>query len=142
MLNNQIIRKRAESLSFSQIAGEFYINENSSTIKSLKKTGGEAFLGIRNKEGLYTVIGKDYLFFCDRSGFEKRVLNKDLWGIIKRKLRTMSKNDHIEFIQISDNDSIWVLNTSMFSIISSLILFLTRKDGLGIAYPSSDSSDM
>ncbi|OED44985.1 hypothetical protein AB832_01655 [Flavobacteriaceae bacterium (ex Bugula neritina AB1)] len=127
-----IIKKRADKYNFIKIAGNFYRNNDSDLIRRLNESDNdnEVYFGIENKDGVYTVLGEKYLLFSTKSGVEKSISNLKFLEEIKKI--GLSKEQKYEFVKIDENNSIWIYNIQMLSIILSLIVFLTRTDGLGI----------
>ena len=128
----EIIKKRASKYNFVEIVGEFYRDNNSKLIKKLNEENKNAFFGIENSEGIYTVVGEEYLYFSTSLDTHKSISNSKFLKITREKLQESGKESKYEFIKVDKDNTIWILNTEMLFALSSLLLFLTRTDGYGI----------
>lgn len=135
-----ILKKRAFKNDFFEIAGKFYLANDSDLIKRLQqKNNSEVYFGIHNESGVYTVIGERYIFF-GRAGIDKKIANTEFLGKAKKGMREQGKNRKYEYLQVGENDSVWVYNIQMLCVIVHLTLFLTRTDGYGI-FPAPQSQN-
>ena len=109
-------------------AGKFYVNEASELIQILNKQGKSALLGIQNKKkGVYTIIGKQFVYYLTSSGTNGKIPLKQFTdelhenGIRKGtgclRFRLLYKN-----IVLSNGDKVWLYNSdTMFSIWNTVL---------------------
>jgi hypothetical protein len=108
------------------LAGEFYQNSSSSFIKDLQQKGFEAIVGIKRNDGLYTVIGKDFTYFYSISGTKGQISHQDFLEVLKKNALKLGKLNEFEFVEISQDCSIWVLNGETMNAIWNTIMLLYK----------------
>lgn len=108
-------------------AGEYFVDETSDIVKELNLQGESALLGIQSKKGVYTIVGKNYVYYLTSSGRKGKVLHKEFSEELHEngcrigkgwlKYKFMYKN-----ITLKNNDKVWLYNAkTMFSLWSTIV---------------------
>jgi len=113
-------------------AGKYFAGETSDVIKELNLQGESAFLGIQHKKGIYTIIGKDYVYYLTSSGKKGKISHKefseelydngDRIGKGWLKFKLMYKN-----IILKNNDKVWLCNAKTMFSLWNIIAWLERN---------------
>jgi hypothetical protein len=113
-------------------AGKYFVDETSDIIKELNTQGESALLGIQDKKGVYTIIGKDYVYYLTHSGKKGKIshdeFSKELGKNGSRigkgwlKYQFMYKN-----IILKNNDKVWLHNAKTMFSLWSIIAWLKRN---------------
>lgn len=114
-------------------AGKYFVDETSDIIKELNLQGESALIGIQNKKGIYTIIGKKYVYYLTPSGKKAKISHKEFSEELHEngcrigkgwlKFKFMYKN-----IILKNNDKVWLYNAkTMFSIWSTIVWLEKNK---------------
>ncbi len=113
-------------------AGNYFLDETSDIIKELNSQGESALLGIQNKKGVYTIIGKDSIYYLTSSGKKGKISHKEFSeelgenanrigkGWLKSKF--MFKN-----IILRNNDKVWLHNAKTMFSLWGIIAWIKRN---------------
>src|SRR5690606_26961613 len=105
-----------------ELAGEFYCDPNSQIVKELNKKNKSALLGIQRDDGIYTVIGEESVYYLTNAGIEREISHPKLLEILKNSALKIGKKAEFEYVNINDQDSIWVLNGPTMNALWNTIL--------------------
>lgn len=108
-------------------AGSYYVDETSEIVKELNLQGKNALLGIQNKKGVYTIIGKQFVYYLTSSGEKGEISLKKFIDELHEnscrigtgyfKFKFMYKN-----IVLDNSDKVWLHNAdTMFSLWNTII---------------------
>ncbi len=113
-------------------AGKYFVGEASNIIKELNLQGESAFLGIQNKKGMYTIIGKEYVYYLTSSGKKGKISHEEFSKELGEngcrigkgwlKYIFMYKN-----IILKNNDKVWLHNAKTMFSLWSIIAWLKRN---------------
>ncbi|MDJ1485354.1 hypothetical protein QNI16_32985 [Cytophagaceae bacterium YF14B1] len=114
-------------------AGKYFVDETSDIIKQLNSQGESALLGIQNKKGIYTIIGRNYVYYLTASGKKGKVPHKEFCDELHEngcrigsgwwQFTFMFKN-----IILTNNDKVWLYNAeTMFSLWSIMVWMKENK---------------
>lgn len=81
-MNFNIIRARIKRNRFDFYAGEFYQDNDSDFIRELKQKGFPALVGIKRNDGIYTVLGNDFIYYRSSSDMEGQIQHGDFLKIL------------------------------------------------------------
>ncbi len=113
-------------------AGKYFVDEASDIIKELNLQGESAFLGIQDKKGIYTIIGKHDVYYLTSSGKKGKISHEEFSeelgdngnrigkGWLKFKL--MYRN-----IILKNNDKVWLHNAKTMFSLWSIIAWIKRN---------------
>lgn len=120
------IEARIKRNKLDELAGKFYQNSNSDFITNLQQKGFTALVGIKRKDGIYTVIGENCTFFCSKSGEERQISHQDFLEILKKNALKLGKSEEFDFLEIKKDCFIWILNIQTMNAIWNTILLLHK----------------
>lgn len=113
-------------------AGKYFVDETSDIIKELNSQGESAFLGIQNKKGIYTIIGKDYVYYLTYSGKKGKISHKEFSDELGENGNRIGKGwlKYIfmyKTIILKNNDKVWLHNAKTMFSLWSIIAWLKRN---------------
>lgn len=125
-------RTKLERNTLAKNAGKYFVDETSDIIKELNTQGESVLLGIQDKKGVYTIIGKDYVYYLTDSRQKGKIshdeFSKELGKNGSRigkgwlKYQFMYKN-----IVMKNNDKVWLHNAKTMFSLWSIIAWLERN---------------
>lgn len=125
-------RTKLERNTLAKNAGKYFVDETSDIIKELNTQGESALLGIQDKKGVYTIIGKDYVYYLTHSGKKGKISHKEFSDELHEngcrigkgwlKYQLMYKN-----IILKNNDKVWLHNAKTMFSLWSIIAWLKRN---------------
>lgn len=125
-MNFNIIRARIKRNKFDFCAGEFYKDNDSDFITELKQKGFPALVGIKRNDGIYTVLGNDFIYYRSSSGIEGQIQHGDFLKNLRDITLKNGKSANYEFIEIKEDCSIWVLNIYTMNAMWNTLLLLNK----------------
>ena len=126
------LKTKLERKDLAKNAGNYFVDETSDIIKELNSQGESALLGIQNKKGVYTIIGKDSIYYLTSSGKKGKISHKEFSeelgenanrigkGWLKSKF--MFKN-----IILRNNDKVWLHNAKTMFSLWGIIAWIKRN---------------
>lgn len=126
------LKTKLERKDLAENAGKYFVDEASDIIKELNLQGELALLGIRDKKGIYTIIGKDYVYYLTSSGKKGKISHEEFSeelgenanrigkGWLKSKF--MFKN-----IILRNNDKVWLHNAKTMFSLWGIIAWIKRN---------------
>lgn len=123
------LKNRIKQNKLKEYAGKHFVDENSEIISSFKKDGKKALLGIKRRDGVYTIIGEDYVYYNSNTGKEEKIplsafsnfLHEN--GLKKGKLFARYK-----YVKITNCNKIWLKNKSTMSALWNTVLWLEQEN--------------
>lgn len=103
------------------LSAENYRDEHSEIIQYLNNLGADILVGIERKDGIYTLIGTETIYYMTPSMVQEKLPIKDFLRILQATAMTMAT---YEFIKINKNASIWVMNTQVMNALWNTMLLL------------------
>ena len=113
-------------------AGKYFVDETSDIIKELNLQGEPAFLGIQRKKGIYTIVGKECVYYLTSSGKKGKISHEEFSEELGEhgqyigkgwlKFIVMYKN-----IVLKNNDKIWLYNAKTMFSLWSIIAWIKRN---------------
>ncbi len=119
------IEARVKRNNFTKLAGESYCDKNSPIVQDLNKFNKKALLGIQRRDGVYTIIGEEFVYYLTSLGVKGEILHKDFLDILKRNAFSAGKSGNFEHLDINESDSIWILNGPTMNAMWNTILLLS-----------------
>ncbi len=108
-------------------SGKYFVDETSEVIKQLNAQGKSALLGIQNGKGVYTIIGKQFVYYLTSSGKRGNISLKDFSDELHENACRVGKG-YLKFkfmyknIILSNNDKVWLHNAdTMFSLWNTVL---------------------
>ena len=127
-MNINIIEARIKRNKLKEIAGEYYRDSGSQLINNLKNTGKIVFVGIQREDGIYTVIGRNSVFYSTSAG-EFEIPNKEFINLLTSNALRMGKDSDFEFVKTNSNALIWVFNGSTMNAIWNTVMLMNSESG-------------
>lgn len=106
------------------LSAENYRDEHSEIIQYLNNLGADILVGIERKDGIYTLIGTETIYYMTPSMVQEKLPIKDFLCILQATAMTNGKMAIYEFIKINKNASIWVMNTQVMNALWNTMLLL------------------
>lgn len=113
-------------------AGKYFVDKTSDVIKDLNLQGESALLGIQSKKGLYTIIGKEYVYYLASSGKKDKMSHKEFSEELHENACRIGKGwlQHqfmYKNIVLKNSDDVWLYNAKTMSSLWSIIAWLQRN---------------
>ncbi|WKN43942.1 hypothetical protein [Tunicatimonas pelagia] len=121
-----VLRARVRRNKLEKLAGESYRDEKSQLIKSLHNEDKKALLGIQKGDGIYTVLGEECVYYSSNSGIERKISYGRFTEILRSNALKTGKTTEFEFLNITEQDCIWILNTRTMNAIWNTVLLLQK----------------
>lgn len=107
-------------------AGIYFRDEDSELIRHLNSIGKKALVGIEREDGIYTILGEQYVYYKTEKGETGEIFIKNFNDILGKNARSKGKRGDFEYVQINDNQTVWLLNIFVMNALWNTILFLEK----------------
>ncbi len=130
-----ILKAKVKRNGLQESAGKYFRDETSEIIESLNKKGKTALVGIQNGNGIYTILGEEFVYYSIMSGDQKEMRIKDFSELLHinalntGKWQFKWKKSKYEFLKISDQEKIWLHNKSTMESLWNTVLWLEKLAG-------------
>lgn len=118
------IKARIRRNKLDSLAGESYRAENSEIVQYLNSKNKKAILGIQREDGIYTIIGEEYIYYSTKSGIEGSIENKYFLDILSKNATSLGKSGDFEFIKVNEKYYVWLQNAETMNALWNTILLL------------------
>ena len=130
-MNLVALKKRAERYELTKDAGRFFVDDSSSLIKELNKDGKTAWIGIENKCGVYTVIGKDYIYYKTASDERGQLSYNEFLNALENYNKRFGNSRAMSLfwykhIVLRNGHKVWVHNYNTMGSLWLTILWVLR----------------
>ncbi len=131
-----VLKAKVRRNGFIISAGKYYKDESSEIVKKLKSKGEKALIGIQKKNGIYTVIGQDFIHYLTPNGKHGKILLnefiKELEQNLSRKKTSwlMSRLTHRNIV-LSNSDKVWLCNSDVLYTLWNTIDWLEKLSDKG-----------
>lgn len=122
------IKARIRRNKLDVLADNYYRDENSELVKHLNSINKKALVGIQREDGVYTIIGEEYIYYSTVLGVESEISNKDLLVILRKNAMNLGKTGNFEFININERDAVWFKNIETMNAMWNTILLLNNAN--------------
>lgn len=121
-----ILKARVSRNKFDEYAGGFFRDDNSQIVKELNTRNKKAILGIQRDDGVYTILGEEFVYYQTVSKIEGEISLAEFLKIMGNYARSIGKTTvfEFEFIKINNRDSVWVFNTETMLAMWNLMQML------------------
>jgi hypothetical protein len=119
-----IIKARIKRNKFAELAGKYYRDENSGIVKYLNSTNKNVFAGIEREDGVYTIIGEEYVFYVTPSGVAGKISLAYFLNILGKNALAKGKRAQFDFVNVNEADAVWLLNEETMCAMWTTILML------------------
>lgn len=118
------IKARIRRNKFDVLAENSYRDENSEIVKYLNSVNKKALVGIQREDGIYTIVGEEFIYYLTALGKEGEIRHKDLLEILTKNARSLGKMGHFEFVNINEQDAVWLKNIETMNAMWNTIMLL------------------
>jgi hypothetical protein len=125
-MKNINIKARIKRNKLDELAGKSYKDEESEIIKHLNSVNKRALLGIQREDGIYTFIGEDCIYYLTALGVEGEISHGKFLDILKENALKRGKTGEFEFININEENAVWVMNAYTMNAMWNTIMLLYR----------------
>ena len=108
------------------LAGSSFVDQDSDLIKSLRREGKNALLGIKRSDGIYTVLGENSIYYKSISHNEGEIDYNKALNIFQENALRVGKRGDFNIIKLDDTNSIWVSNGPTMSALWNTILYIYK----------------
>ncbi len=115
---------RINANNFVELAGHNYIGPNSQFIVLLNSENREGILGIKREDGVYTIIGAEYVYYHTSNGVKGQISHSEILKILKKNAWELRKHNKFEYLKLNDLLHIWIKDgPTMTAIWNTILLF-------------------
>lgn len=134
-----VLKAKIKRNNLVKFARNNFIDESSEIINELNKKGEKALIGIQRRNGLYTILGEEFVYYMSKNGTRGKICLKDFSEILH--MNGLKKGRGIftryKYVKINDNEQVWLKNRSTMESLWNTILWLgdlldnNKPEGLG-----------
>lgn len=106
-MNYESILRRAKRNNLPELAGDSFRDINSEIVVSLRAKGKDAFLGIQNAKGLYTIIGKENVYILTDNLNSIEIPHKEILIYLQDNGLRITKGGDFEFVPLGEGRMAW-----------------------------------
>lgn len=122
------IKARIRRNKLDLLAGENYRDENWEIVKYLNNANRKALVGIQRKDGIYTIIGKENVYYSTVSGVEGSIPHKEFIDILTKNAWDLGKTGQFEFVKVNERDLVWLKDReTMNALWNTVIPFVDNR---------------
>jgi len=120
-----ILKARIKRNNLEDYAGHYFRDETSQIVDTLNHNGKEALVGIERGDGVYTIIGKNYVYYSTGSGTNGEIPLDVFSNILSANGINKGKGSEFEYVKINEkNEFVWLYNKSTMESMWNIILWL------------------
>ncbi|RKO72602.1 hypothetical protein D7322_07350 [Sphingobacterium puteale] len=106
------------------LSGKSFRDETSEIIKHLNKSDANAFVGIQREDGIYTIIGAEKIYYMTPLMTKGDMPIGEFLSVLTKNAMTLGKTSTYEFVKISENNTVWVMNAETMNALWNTMLLL------------------
>jgi hypothetical protein len=118
------LKARIKRNMLDKLSGNYYLGEDSGLVNRLNSLKKSALVGIQREDGVYTVIGKERVYYSNLSGIEGEIAIEDFLAILQKNALSLGKTAPYEFVPINKREVIWVMNVQVMNALWNTLLLL------------------
>ncbi|KIA95228.1 hypothetical protein OC25_07910 [Pedobacter kyungheensis] len=122
-MKNINIKARIKRNKLEELADTCFRTEGDEIIEKFNRRNIKVFVGIQRYDGIYTILGAKSAYYLT-DGIEKEIPFKDLLSFLTINALKNGKHYNYEFLEISDNNNIWVKDIQTMNALWNTILLL------------------
>jgi hypothetical protein len=122
ILKSLIKRRKLE-----ECVGSYFRDSDSELVCELNSEGKEALFGIQREDGVYTIIGKGFVYFSTISGGKKEMTLADFEHKLQINAAMKGKGGNYEFLPLPDEE-IWLFNRKTMEIFWNIVLWMLKEN--------------
>jgi len=120
-----ILKARIKRNNLEDYAGNYFRDETSIIVKTLNENGKEALVGIQNEDGIYTILGRDAVYYSTKSGAKGEIPLAVFSTILSANGISKGKVAAFEYVKVNEeNELIWLHNRSTMESLWNIVLLL------------------
>lgn len=119
-----ILKERIRRNKLEILASDYYVEGDVEVINKLRKEGKKALVGIMNNNGIYTIIGKEFVYYYSTADCNGEISHQLFLEILRENAMKFGKSEDYEFIELKEHCNIWVLNIRTMNAIWNTVQFL------------------
>ncbi|GAA3940948.1 hypothetical protein GO495_09500 [Chitinophaga oryziterrae] len=118
------IKARIEQNGFDIYAEDAFRDENAEIIKYLNSIGKKALVGIQREDGIYTIVGEEYVYYLTLSGTTGEMSLDAFRKILKADAMSLGKKGDFQFLKINEQDTVWLKSVETMNAMWNTIMYL------------------
>lgn len=124
------IKARIKQNHFDIYAEDAFRDENAEIIKYLNSIDKKALVGIQREDGIYTIVGEEYIYYLTPSGTTGAISLDAFRKILKANAMSSGKKGDFEFLKINEQDEVWLKNTNTMNAMWNTIMYLDDANNI------------
>lgn len=109
-------------------AGRYFKDDSSELINSLKNEGKKALIGIGRDDGVYTVLGEEYVYYCTTSGKKYEMLLQEFSDAISHNAIMKRKWRRFKYMKVN-GEKVWLHNRlTMYGLMNVMNWLVDEKE--------------
>jgi hypothetical protein len=121
-----ILNARIKRSDLAEHAGRYFRDGTSEIVRALNEQGKEALVGIQREDGVYTILGKKYVYYSTASGSEGEIALAEFGDVLHENAMNSGKNANFEFVKVGEGDAVWLHEKWTMSALMNIILWLEK----------------
>ncbi|MGD1843407.1 MAG: hypothetical protein ACFB0B_21320 [Thermonemataceae bacterium] len=121
-----ILKARVKRNNLEKYAGRHYRDETSQIVKSLNEEGKKALLGIQKKDGIYTILGEEVVYYLTASGNKGELPISTFLDILHAEGLRKGNIAIYRFVKIGD-EKVWICSKFTMSALMNTMLWLETQ---------------
>jgi len=120
-----ILKSRIKRNNLQEYAGQYFRDDSSSIITTLNKDGKQALVGIEREDGVYTIIGRKFVYYSTEHGFKGEIPIKKFSNILNFNAINKGKKGNLGYVEINEKkDIVWLYNRATMESLWNLIIWI------------------
>lgn len=123
-----ILKSKIKRNNLEIYAGTYFRDDTSQIVNFLNEKGKLALFGIEREDGVYTIIGEEFVYYSTIFGINEEIPLNNFSEILHINALKKGKEGKFEFIQINDNKNlVWLYNKSTMNALWNIILWIKEQ---------------
>jgi hypothetical protein len=118
------INARIKRNKLDELAGIYYKEDNSIIVQYLNSKNKKALLGIQREDGIYTIVGEEFIYYSTDSEDEGEISHGEFLEILKNNALDIGKRGTFQFVKVNEMDEVWLLDGPTMNALWNTILLL------------------
>lgn len=119
-----ILKAKIRRNNLEDFAGQYFRDETSQIIQKLNNEDKQGLFGIERKDGVYTIIGNNSVYYSTKDGFKGEISLRFFSNILSENAIKKGKNSDFEYIETNQNIALWINNKSTMESIWNIVIWL------------------
>lgn len=126
-MKTNILKSKIKRKNLREYAGDYFRDDTSQIVILLNEEGKSALFGIQREDGIYTIVGENFVYYSTVSGHAREISLNKFSELLHHNALKIGKGGNFEFLQITDQENlVWLNNEETMNALWNIILWINE----------------